>query len=523
MCPFFVGTSVLKRLLRSLSAIFAGQFLNIVGNLLLVPLFLSRWSTGVYGEWMALSAVIAYLGVTDLGMNQAAANAVTAAYACGDLGRYRYLQSSVMAFYVGMAFCVSLSFGFLTAVLPIPAWIGIRDIPPAVAAWVTWLLASRLLWQMPAAQLGSIYRSTGNLAAAVWFWNLQSIGLLAATATVLLLHGGVLRLALWSAAPMIAVTVGAWFSLRRLHPELLPKLSEARIAGFRELLSPSLLFGLIMLSMALTLQGPVLLVSRTLGGTAVALLVTTRTLANVVKQLVAAVQVALRPELTRLDAVGADRALRLGHRLLVIGSVALSAAFASALWFEGASVMALWTNGKLVADVWLLRFFLVAILLQSPWFASSLFLMASNRHRRLAQSYLISAVLTLAAMALLIRPCGLLAVPLGTLLGEALACYHFVIKDACGVLKEEYARFGTRLWSGVAAISCTAWGTGYLVHSVAVGPAPLRWLQVGALTTLAAVLAAWGLALRSDDRSRIVTWGKSRWSALRPAGGELPA
>src|ERR1035437_10596733 len=93
-----------------------------------------------------------------------------------------------MAFYVGTAFSVSLLFGFLTALLPVPAWIGIRHIPPAVAAWVTWLLASRILWQIPAAQLGGIYRSTGNLAAALWFWNLQSIGLLAVTATVLLLR-----------------------------------------------------------------------------------------------------------------------------------------------------------------------------------------------------------------------------------------------------------------------------------------------------------------------------------------------
>src|ERR1035437_5662996 len=397
---------LLKRLLRSISAIFAGQFLNIVGNLLLVPLFLSRWSTGMYGEWMALSALVAYFGVTDLGMNSAAANALTAAYARGDLGRYRHLQGSAMAFYVGTAFSVSLLFGFLTALLPVPAWIGIRHIPPAVAAWVTWLLASRILWQIPAAQLGGIYRSTGNLAAALWFWNLQSIGLLAVTATVLLLHGGVLYLTLWGAVPMIAVTAGSWFSLRRSHPELLPKLSEARIAGLRELLSPSLLFGLIMLSWLLTLQGPVLLMSKALGGTAVALLVTTRTLANVVKQMVAPVQLALWPELTRLDAVGAEAVLRLGHRLLVISSVTLSAAFAGALWFEGASVMAVWTLGKLAADIWLLRIFLLAIVLQATWLPSSLFMMASNRHRRVAHSYFISAILTLAAIAILIRPCG---------------------------------------------------------------------------------------------------------------------
>jgi O-antigen/teichoic acid export membrane protein len=278
-----------------------------------------------------------------------------------------------------------------------------------------------------------------------------------------------------------------------------------------------------MLSVALTLQGPVLLVSKEFGGTAVALLVTTRTLANVVRQMVTPIQNALWPELTRLDAVGAESALRLGHRLLVIGSVALSAAFAGALWFEGASVMAVWTRGKLVADVWLLRVFLLAIVLQATWLPSSLFMMASNRHRSLAHSYFISAVVTLASIVLLIRPCGLFAVPLGALIGEALVCYHFFIKAACGVLKEEYARFAARLWSGVAVISCAAFGAGYLGHSVAIGPAPLRWLEVGALTTLAATVAAWGLALRKDDRSRLANWGKSRWSGLRPADAELPA
>lgn len=512
---------MLKRLLRSIAAILAGQFLNVVGNLVLVPLFLTQWSTGLYGEWMALSAVVAYFSVTDLGMNAAAGNAMTAAYARGDLVRYRNLQGSAMAFYVGMALSVSVLLGVLAAFLPLPAWIGIRHIPPVVAAWVAWSLASRLLCQMPASQLGSIYRTTGNLAATQWFGNLQSIGLLAVTAGVLLLHGSVLQLALWGAAPMIGVTAGAWFSLRRSHPELLPKLSEASFDGLRELLKPSLLFGLIMLSMAVALQGPVVLVSTMFGGAAVALLVTTRTLANVVKQIVSPVQVALWPELTRLDAVGAELTLRIAHRMLLIGSVALSAAFAAALWFEGAGVMAIWTRGKLPVDVWLLRFFLLAVVLQSPWVASSVFTIANNRHRRLARSYAISAGFSLTAIALLIYPFGLIAVPIGAIVGESLACYHFVIKDACSVLKEEYFRFAARLWSAVVAICCSAWAAGYLGHSVAVGPAPLRWLQVGVMTSLAAALAGW-FALRKDDRSRLERTCNARWSGRRLDGQDFP-
>ena len=143
---------------------------------------------------------------------------------------------------------------------------------------------------------------------------------------------------------MIAVTAGAWFSLRRSHPELLPKLSEAQDYGTPRAVEPEPAVWPYHALHGTDSTGTGVAGVRAFGGTAVALLVTTRTLANVVRQTVAPVQIALWPELTRLDAVGAEPALRLGHRLLAIGSVALSAAFASALWFEGASVMAVWTQ-----------------------------------------------------------------------------------------------------------------------------------------------------------------------------------
>ena len=508
---------MLKRLLKSMSAIVAGQLLNIVGNLTLVPLFLSHWSTGVYGEWMALSAVVAYFGVSDLGMNAAAGNVLTAAYASEDMKRYRYLQGSAMAFYVVMAFSLSLILAILIAFLPIPAWIGIRQIPASIAAPVIWILAATVLWQMPASLLRCVYRTTGNLAATQWYWNLQFGGGLAATVIVLTLHGGILSLALWNAVPAAIVTTAIWLSLRRSYPELLPKLSEARIEGLRELLGPSLLFGLIMLSSALTLQGPVILVSMFLGGTAVALFVTTRTLTNILRQVTNALQNALWPELTRMGAVGAEETIRFGHRLYAISAVTITAAFAGALWFEGGSVISIWTGGKLTPDIWLLRFLLIALVLQAPWLASSLFTQANNRHRYLAFSYVLSAIFTLTAIALLLRSLGLVAVPLGAIIAEGLVNYHFVVKDACKVIGENYARYAMRIWFGVVVISCAAWGAGYLGHAIAIGPAPARWIEVGVMTTLAAILAAWGVALRKKDRSHLVIWGNARLTSFRGA------
>jgi O-antigen/teichoic acid export membrane protein len=322
--------------------------------------------------------------------------------------------------------------------------------------------------------------------------------------------------------PLAMVTLYAWGMLRHSHQGLLPRLSAASIAGIRKLVSPSLMFGLITVSVTLTLQGPVLLVSRSLGGTAVALLVTTRTLGNVARQGIGALNVALWPEMTRLYAIGATESLRLIHRLLVIGSTMLCAAFAGTLWFEGREVFEIWTGGKLIADIWLLRLFVLALVLQTPWLASSLFTAASNRHRNLSYSYAGSAVLTLVAIAVLIRPWGLLAVPAGILFGDAVACYHFVIKDTCRVLKEDYPRYAVRLWAGVAAMSLAAWGAAWLGHSIAIGPPPLRWLQVGGVATVAAVACAWGFALQKEDRSHLVRWGRSRWSARELASAESP-
>ena len=160
-------------------------------------------------------------------------------------------------------------------------------------------------------------------------------------------------------------------------------------------------------------------------------------------------------------------------------------------------------------DLWLLRLLLLTLVLGAPWLASSLFTAASNRHAKLSYSYAASAFLTLVATAILLRPLGVLAVPLGTILGEALACYHFVPKDTCAVLDENYGRFAIRSWAGVVAMS---YGAAWLGHQIAFGPAPIRWLEVGALATFAATISGWYISMHREDRSFLLGHGRTRWS-----------
>lgn len=506
---------MLKRLFKSIAAITSGQFLGIVGNLALVPLFLFHWSTSVYGEWLALSAAVAYLFVSDMGMQAAAGNVLLDAYARRDLKRYRSMLGTAMAFYLTLALGLTLLLAFLTVFLPIPAWLGIHEIRPGAASTVILILGASILWQMPAGLLRNAYRSTGNLAATQWYWNLQFGGTLAVTAVVLSCGGGVIAIAIGTA--MSPLLISAWIlqDLRRTRPELLPSLKEVRLSVLRELFGPSLQFGLITLSMMLTLQGPILIISHQLGGVAVAVFVTTRTLANSLRQAVSALQNAIWPELTRLSALDAEETLRLAHRLFSTLAITVTASFAGMLWFIGGDVISVWTQGRIQPPPWLLRSFLIALVLQAPWLASSMIPTATNRHRQLSYSYFASAVISLTLTWFLLPHLGLVAAPVATIIGEAIACYHFVIRDACTILKENYGTYAWRTLLTTSSVPIASVLVALFSWQHAWGPTFLRWTEIAFFSVLAAGWTAWVGIYPVKDRSQILLLARSALRAPR--------
>ena len=73
-----------SKLLRNLGANAYGQLITVVTQLVSVPLFLHYWGVTLYGEWLILSAVPAYLALSDIGFASSAANDMTIRFAQGD-------------------------------------------------------------------------------------------------------------------------------------------------------------------------------------------------------------------------------------------------------------------------------------------------------------------------------------------------------------------------------------------------------------------------------------------------------
>ena len=489
-----------QRLYRNAAALGFAQIANTVGNLLLVPLFLSYWSKEVYGEWMALSALVAYYSTADMGMNTASGNALIKAYQRGAREQYREIQASALLFYIGMACAVTALTAATCFLLPVTGWLGVVHIPRLTAALVMCLLAGRIVWTMPAGQIWNIFRTTGDLSTSQWIVNLQVLGVVGATAAVLCMGGGVTALAAWSWCPLLVCALLAWFLARRSHRDLLPRLRASSLGGVTALINPSVLFALIMIAMAITLNGPVILVAHMLGGAAVAVLVTTRTLANVARQMPTILCWALWPELTRLDAVGDKAALRTAHSLLVAAYMGISIAFVGALWFEGQALIDLWTRGQLSVQPWLIRAFLLYTLCQAPWMASSMLAGATNRHRKLAWCQFLAGVGGVVFVAVFLPRLKLVAVPLGLLAGEALACYHFVIADACTLTDTPYRQFAARVWFTLAFVTTLTLAMSALVHRLPIALVPLRVVVAGIVSAITATVGVWNLLLHKSER-----------------------
>jgi hypothetical protein len=145
--------------------------------------------------------------------------------------------------------------------------------------------------------------------------------------------------------------------------------------------------------------------------------------------------------------------------------------------------------------------FIVYVVFQVPWLASSAYQSATNQNKTMAKCIFASSVIGLALTAILVRKLGTASVPLGFTAGELLACYHFVIRRTCVLLEESYAQFATRVWLSMVVIFSFSLAVGYVVHhTVFALPFFLRLSVVVGGTSCSSLLLTWFLWLGPEQR-----------------------
>lgn len=372
------------------------QAVNMVVQLVSVPILATNWGLETYGVWLILFSIPYYLAMSDLGLIGAAANDIAAAAAqdrrADALRTMQAVQSGVTL--IGIAVVAVCAVVLLWPGSNLLAFAQAAAGGEAIATVLVIVAWGVLGQQFAIARAGlraggyyptAIYLITAATAIetlALWGWVLTGGGLLGAALCYLVGHAiilAVMRIAIARKVP--------WLSQWRWRvktPEL------------RRLIRPALAMMLIPLCYALSMQGMILAIGAAAGAAAVPYFTSVRTLTRAAVQVTGVINIASMPEFTVAHARG-DVAKReeLVALSIMTGLIVLLPA-AVVLFAAGPWLVALWTGGEIVPGYLLVAMLTAAMVLNGLWVPISNLMMAANEHERF--SYVFAGLATVSVL-----------------------------------------------------------------------------------------------------------------------------
>jgi O-antigen/teichoic acid export membrane protein len=386
--------------------------ITVVTQLASVPIFLHRWNAETYGQWLAISAVPVYLTMVDAGILTAAGNLMSMYHARGEDEQLKRVFKAAL--------------GVVTLVLPVVAvLIGALLLffsfgLSADQRGALFVLAVACLFTVASGLFDAAYRSVGKYPKIAFLLSTARIVEWAATLMGLFIRGTLTSAALGFLTGRVLCFTTNFFLSRRDVPQI-----EWSLVGIDRQLTASLArsglgFISITLGSVLTLQGMVVLAATQLGGTAVAVFSTSRTLTRLLAQVAVLSGRSMAPEISAMHGsrqqAAADKLIR-QMTLLVMSVILIGAAILVPI---GPTVMKIWSHGEIQFNRTVFYLLVAAAIATSFWQIQSVRLTATNQHRLFASLLVAVAVIALIVTYFGMARFGVAAPAGGTLLADLL-------------------------------------------------------------------------------------------------------
>ena len=293
----------LRRIIKILFTSFLGQGVSILSQLLVPPLFLRFFGLEVYGEWIALSASVNYLGTLNYGIQTYANNEMTILYHRGDVEGAKTIQASAFRLLL-LLFALFAVVGLLVFVLPVASWLKLKHESAHTASWTLYLLILQIAFNMMFSLLANSYMVVGLLHRGNSFQSAQRTAMILGMGVALGMRASFPVLAGIQLASLFLFFLIILADVRRLAPVLLPSLRYGSWKQVAAILKPSGHFGLIAIAGFLTWQGPVLIIQRVLGPAAVGVFSLVRVVFQMSRQILSIASATIAQDITLL--VGKD-------------------------------------------------------------------------------------------------------------------------------------------------------------------------------------------------------------------------
>lgn len=396
-----------SRVVSGMAALLYSQFVTIFTQFASLPIFLLRWTPTQYGMWVVISAIPIYLTIADAGVLTASANLMSMHRAREEIEEVRRVFKAtllvILILVTVVAVIVGLGLYFFT--------FGMTEDQRGALFALT--LASLLT--IASGLFDAAYRPFGKYAKVVHLLNIARLLDWAGMICAVLLGYALTGVAVGFLVGRGVAFIAMYYLATRDVPEIEWKLDGIKVELVKELVRMGGGFISFTIGSLFTLQGMLILVGAQLGGGAVAVFSTSRTLTRLLAQISVLSGKSVAPELAAMyGAKSAHQMSRLSKQMvrIVMSVTVLGAVF---LAFFGPKILNLWSRGKLEFDPPVFYVLLGAAVTTAYWQIEAVRLTATNRHQFLAGVFLISSVLAIVFAYIAMPHIGLLAAAVGTL------------------------------------------------------------------------------------------------------------
>ena len=406
-------------IVQAIGSNIAMQMAQTFAQLALVPVFATHWGLSVYGAWLLLFTLPAYIAMADLGLGSAAGNDMIAKVARGERAAATAIFQALRV--VGLSSgAVTMLIAAVVLYLVAPHLLdGVGVALGTDARPVALVLALYGAVGLQTGVTGAGYRAIGGYALSGYI-SAVTMALEAAGALALVIAGfRPAAVAIWYLGTRTTTMAILAIVLARRAPWLTTLRWQSSLGVLRHLLRPAAAVMVLPAALAISIQGTVLVIGAVLGSAAVPTFTAIRTLSRVAVQAILIVNHALMPSMTAARAVDdGARVARYAAASLVV-SLALAIPAAVVLLVGGRWIVGVWTHGILHPDLPVLGIMAAIMVLNALWAPAANLILSINRHEGYTWFYLVVSASGLAVCVPLTGWLGVRGAALSLLIVEA--------------------------------------------------------------------------------------------------------
>lgn len=289
---------ILTRTLKVFAALLTSNVVNLITKLLLPPIFLFRYGTTPYGEWIALSGAVAYLSTLNFGIQTYVTQDLTVRYQQNDLENYHQQQSTSLRLLLGILGTAAV-LCLIVFALPVQRWLRLT-LTQQVTDLTLYLLALQVLLGVLFGYFTGMFMVVSRAHAGVLWTNGLRLVMVLVVSAGAWMRFSFPALASLQVAVYLAGIILVLLHLRATAPEIFPKLRFWDRGAVWAILRPSSYFGLISASTFLSFEMPVLILQRETGPFVVVAFTVMRAIFSMSRLALVNPTMAMGPEITRL-------------------------------------------------------------------------------------------------------------------------------------------------------------------------------------------------------------------------------